>query len=85
MRPHRAGLGRKTANFIQSFLSLGRTEFVQICADPTNVHTVVRSCRLRLLRATAPCSHASPTTEQQLLEMEGETAIDGELRSLDFG
>lgn len=84
-RPHRAGPWRRPANFIHIFLSRRPTESVQIFAGPRNLLTALRPCTLQLLPARVRCSHACPKTEEHLLEMEGETAIDGELCGLQFG
>ena len=68
-----AGLWRRPADVIQ-FFSVALT-----------VSTAMRLCTLRRFSGLRRSSHARSKSEQHLLEMEGETAIDTELRALQFG
>lgn len=81
-RPHRPGPVQRHANYIQWF-SVAQTHRIHPqpsqCADGNApLHTVTARARVR-------SCHTCSTLEEQLLEMEGETAIDGELRALQFG
>lgn len=60
------------------------TDVIQMFSVAPNVSTVMRLCALGRLFALRRSSHSCSKPEHPR-EMEGETAIDSELRGLQFG